>query len=322
MNELQTIEKIHREFEYDLFHELTDERGVAPFVKSILPVSIGFEQFRQMIEHYRIYYPMNNFVTEKQVAEICRKYGLVLGSALNFTGDIPPHNAREAARFKLRQADELYNDERIISRFMRQVGFNPTSKAEFSNQCFGNSPGVHIETMWFAQSPDETNAVLPVGDSCVLVAQNDRREWYDLYLKVRIHDSEWIINFKEVSTWSGEMFARWRHSHTQRGIMSECKVELRLMYDTLLKLNTLNLNHNVQKAVVAPRELFSRHADYLEIQSGYRLRFRDNVPASGTAFVQFINDPILLQPVPGGYLVITKWGDESYLPEFQNSNQN
>lgn len=320
MNQANIVEQIHREFEIDLLGQLVDKSGISPFLESYVPVSMTFNQLRNIAEHYRIFYPMNNFVTEKQVAEICRKYGLVLGSALNFTGAIPARNAAELNAFKLRDADAVFYDKKIVDRFVRQVTFHPTLSGEFFSSSCGAEQGLRIETIWFDAGRSQN--VLPVGDSCVLIAQNDRAEWYDLYLKIFVHGSEWVISFKEISVWSGEMIAHWRHSGTRNGIHSQCKVQLRLMYETLKNLDTLNLNHNVQKSVVAPRDMFGNFAENLEVQSGYRLRFRDNVISSGAVFAQYLNDPIILQPVPGGYLVITKWGDESYLPEFQNSIQN
>lgn len=35
-----------------------------------------------------------------------------------------------------------------------------------------------------------------------------------------------------------------------------------------------------------------------------------------------VAEAVVLQPVVGGYLVVTKWGAEAYLPEFINAAQN
>lgn len=316
-NELTIVQKIHREFEFDLLNGGLSGDQIA----EIRPVSMTATEFVNMVEHYRVRYPMNNFVTEKQIGDICRKYGLVLGSALNFTGDIPPHNARQAQQFRLHPDDARFRNTSFFRYYLREHNRERLTVG-VCNELSGRIPYIEFKTDWFDQSPDDMNHVLPIGDIAVAIAQTDRREWYDLFLKFRVHGSEWVLNFKEVNVWSGELIADWRSGYVQGGIRKQCRVTLRLSTDSLDKVEHLDLNTNVQKCVVAPRQLFAQHAEHLEIQNGYRLRFRDTSPPSGINFVPFINDPILLQPIPGGYLVITKWGDESNLPEFANPLQN
>lgn len=57
------------------------------------------------IEYFRTYYPQYKFITEAEVKKLCEKYGLVLGDAVNFTGDMPEKNLVDVENFKLRKED-------------------------------------------------------------------------------------------------------------------------------------------------------------------------------------------------------------------------
>lgn len=58
-----------------------------------------------VIEYFRTYYPSNKFITESEVKRLCEKYGLLLGDAENYKGDMPEKNLVEIERFKLRKED-------------------------------------------------------------------------------------------------------------------------------------------------------------------------------------------------------------------------
>jgi hypothetical protein len=68
-----------------------------------------------LAKHYEHYYSQNKFVTEEQVTKICKKYGLVRGEALLFTGGIPEKNQREITGFKCREEDKRYESYYIYS---------------------------------------------------------------------------------------------------------------------------------------------------------------------------------------------------------------
>jgi len=63
------------------------------------------EKVISTIEYFRTYYPQYKFITESEVKILCEKYGLLLGDAANFTGDMPEKNLVDVENFKLRKED-------------------------------------------------------------------------------------------------------------------------------------------------------------------------------------------------------------------------
>lgn len=54
-----------------------------------------------------ILYPQNNFLTEKAVETICKKYGLLMANSTDFIGEIPVKNQMEITSFKLAEQDQF-----------------------------------------------------------------------------------------------------------------------------------------------------------------------------------------------------------------------
>lgn len=63
------------------------------------------KKIQDRIGYFRQHYPNNKFINEEEVKRICEKYGLLLGGAFNYTGDIPEKNLKEIENFKLREVD-------------------------------------------------------------------------------------------------------------------------------------------------------------------------------------------------------------------------
>lgn len=57
------------------------------------------------IEYFRVYYPNYKFITEAEVKKLCEKYGLLLGDAKGFIGDMPEKNLVDIENFVLRKED-------------------------------------------------------------------------------------------------------------------------------------------------------------------------------------------------------------------------
>jgi hypothetical protein len=64
----------------------------------------------ELISKYRFKYPTSKFITENQVKEICKKYGLLLGTVDKFTGFVPEKNLKEIEAFKPIDAEDARKD--------------------------------------------------------------------------------------------------------------------------------------------------------------------------------------------------------------------
>lgn len=58
-----------------------------------------------VIDYFRTNYPFNKFITEDEVKRLCEKYGLLLGEAGSYIGDVPDKNLKEIEGFKLKKED-------------------------------------------------------------------------------------------------------------------------------------------------------------------------------------------------------------------------
>ncbi len=74
-------------------------------VKEVIETKKEMEMVARRIEHFNLYYPMNKYITEKEVERVCKKYGLLCGESMYYTGDVPDKNVKEIADFKLREED-------------------------------------------------------------------------------------------------------------------------------------------------------------------------------------------------------------------------
>lgn len=57
------------------------------------------------ISYFATKYPMHRFITEDSVKRICKKYGLIYGTADRFIGDVPDANLEQMERFKIADED-------------------------------------------------------------------------------------------------------------------------------------------------------------------------------------------------------------------------
>lgn len=325
MDEQLLIQEIHRSFDFDLMEAM---RGLnrESLLHTVKPRQMADPQFLKIADHYRQYYPQNNFVTERQVEQICKKYNLVMGPTMLFTGDVPLRNRQEIARFRLRDADRIHADDNTLRQFLFEK-LRGADRQVYTGESHHSKARFVAETPYFEQNSDDMNQVLPIGDGFILVADPERDGDYRLFAKIDVYGSEWIVDCGRVSVWTGRVRIDWQYGMNFRvnrraTINRACRVRLELFLDELEGLNRLDLSHNVSPHIVAPGTMFEKYSDAVHTANGYRLRFKETPASSGGIFRFFLNDPIVLQPVPGGYLVVTKWGLESSIPEIQNPGTN
>jgi hypothetical protein len=200
------------------------------------------------IEYWRTYYPNNKFITEPEVKRICEKYGLVLGEAGNYLGDIPEKNISEIEAFELRKED--WAQKAVVSLmgiFINQY-FSIPEPPVFESETFG------------------------------LLSSKPRRTG-------QRQDEDYI---RQLAFFSGnDPFA----------------------IAKLIKEQPATPNKKAEKEcpafkICAPQKDF--HTSGYVLKEGYIL----------------VYDPVVLQPVKDGYLIVSAWGMEASDELVINHNQN
>jgi len=60
------------------------------------------------VKYYREQYPLQKFITETQVKEICKKYGLIYGKVSSYVGFVPESKLKLMEDFVLKEKDACY----------------------------------------------------------------------------------------------------------------------------------------------------------------------------------------------------------------------
>jgi hypothetical protein len=319
------IEQIHADFSFDLFEQVRQSNDFS-FLERYRPSGIDQEDFIDQVERYRTFYPSNNFITEKQIAEICSKYDLVLGAFMNFTGEIPVKNRLELKTFHLRPDDQVLFEPSLPGRIYDRI----VNHAVIYGEATLSPKFVTLRSGFIPGDPLKPFDLLPVGDFFVLVsAEVENSGIYRLFMKLDFYGSEWLVDLGLVSVGDGTVTMNWQRSIASRPmgaktfgyVVENFGVELNLPTEFLSNITAVNLSANVCPQVVAPGTMFERYRGAVE-KVGYRLRFKPGTnPIDRTSFVH-VDDPIILQPVKYGYLVVTKWGREGMIGEVQNTKTN
>jgi hypothetical protein len=309
-------EVIHEEFNFDLYESVRQANDFS-FLQKYKPAGVKDEDFFDQVEKYRVFYPSNNFVTERQIGEICRKYGLVLGSFMNFTGIIPVKNRLELKLFKLRPEDQFFTDSSIPGRVLNSFlgGRHGVDSAFESN---GN---ITARSGFVPGDMNKPFELMPVGDTFVLVSANAEHDVYRIFLKVDVFGSEWLVDIGLGAVYDGTIWVRWNAERMGTRIVNNFEVSLTLRVDSIMRITKFCLSQNVSPMVVGPGTMFERYQGAVEV-SDYRLRFKPGLSPVDTNNFVHVDDPIILQPVKYGYLVVTKWGEESKIAEIQNPATN
>lgn len=309
------IEQIHSEFESPLFD--------LAFFPEEMQKEASF-----LVEHYRQAYPLNNFVTEKQVADICRKYGLVLGHEIFFSGSVPKRIEKTLEEFRLNEFDNFFRKKESLFETLNKMTIegNADVVVRFTEGCF---PIVEMRTAFREYTSSRT--VIPIGKKFYLVLEYNPTAEFWLFEAIEQEGSTWLSFVELLKTGKSEnnqefylvrkfpeIEYRWNSINSAPAPILEVQLNL-----PANKLNRENIKlSEVCRKVVAPIEMFNKHADAYEVVDDYELRFREPEVASGDWSRDWLDDPIVLQPVRGGYLVVAKWGGEAYLEEVQNPRQN
>lgn len=66
------------------------------------------EEKLKEVTYYREHYPLQKFITEDQIKEICRKYGLICHKSSAYTGFVPESKLKLMEAFELKEKDARY----------------------------------------------------------------------------------------------------------------------------------------------------------------------------------------------------------------------
>lgn len=185
-----------------------------------------YEYWTTKIRHYQTFYPNNKFITGNDAAAICKKYGLLLGDAAKYIGDIPGKNLQEIEDFILLEQDMTKHE----------CGY-----------------------VWFSDPRNYRSF-------------QEKPEKFDFYGYVE-------IDYAGLGT-------RWTRRSVPEG--------------------TPYVYTKPDFKICAPITDFDT--------AGMRV--------DGHRLVHDIKDPIVLQPVDGGYLIVSKWGLEAGDPIAVNPKEN
>lgn len=225
----------------------------------------------ELIRYYKREYPLNNFITEEQVKEICDKYNLVHGDVSRFKGFVPKKNLDEIEKFKVKEEDVDF-----LKAIECDYRGNPTGR-EFHLEGAYIDYGCRIETKekkakgierWKYFNP-EFQHVYKKGVKGKSAFQ--RRDGEKLFY----------------STDRSNLF----------GLRGE-------------EIDRLKIESNKDTfSICAPVKDMDMTG--MEITQGYKMTKKVEIP-----------DPVVLQEVYGGYLIVTAWGDEASDPLVANPINN
>lgn len=359
-----------------LFTELNPSgiRAAMTSTRGLVPNPAIYQSQVDSINQYAYYHPQNKFITEKQLARICKKYNLICGPEFCFNGDIPERNQLAIDRFKV--SNRLHKIGKVSSKadyhsfklkIHRDLGLN------FSTDGFGNfihSKQIVSLITELIEIPNSENFVLPMKNGYALYVCFDGEEFtlakaleeikyahegeteyqssgcgiFDIagfsdtcgpihrhedsmrfyaikesvvkgiaqfeYQEIDNNLIEFVYTRESTRDFDNRIYTRAEYSFNINAVT-------RALYE-IERADFFSLN-NVFKKVVAPAEMFSNTESFI-LDKGYQMTL-NNQMGYGIQSV-FIDDPIVLQPVPYGYLVVTMWGEEASIPETQNGQLN
>ena len=135
------------------------------------------ESVKDKLAYYKKHYPDNVFVSLTQARDICKKYGLVLGSTKQFIGEIPDKNKLEIMEFKIRKEDD--NAEMSDARVIEAVGKGSPVMIVASKNEFDMS-NMYVDEDWeLKELPKDPIVLYPVHGGYLVVSKWGKEEDLD-----------------------------------------------------------------------------------------------------------------------------------------------
>lgn len=287
----------------------------------------GEEEKRALrILEYRQMYPSNPFLTRDQVKALCLKYNLVMAPDFMFAGEIPERNQAERAAFKLHKTHETCGlEESEIIRRMSDRRFDASPRRGFGYEPTMPLPE-NVHAPWLMVVNTDFALYCPQGFDALrrwmsAYFGGDRAMYYPDFYKdipaipivhtkagfVRLHPrairpESFSIERQEMEVIDAGRF--WAHFTMPRTV---CRFRF---YAPEVHSTQALYADGVCQMVVCPGNMLQQNMS-IELSQGWEATFSvsQRNPAGRGA------DPIILQPVEGGFLLVTKWDAEALLPE-------
>ena len=296
-------------------------------------------EFKTFLSDLQVRYPAHNYISKQQVKDICLKYKLVAGPLFLFNQQIPARNVQEMKNFKLHDQDRKKSFSLILDG-APETGDTITMRSQYVQESqFANGEFIfHFNrqiqivvsqgyyTLYAYDSMDMgTPITMERRKVEFLHIQADRK---GIYCEVKLLRSflkdGMYVDYAERAVPLIVAPAKDFVQHPLSGV-----------YLGPTPGGNFVVPHNP-----APEHMMSyieggkKKRDFLKGAERYKIekeRRDKKVAAEAAAKIEaqrkfrenFIEDPILLQPLPvGGFLVVSKWGAEANISEIQNQIMN
>lgn len=235
--------------------------------------------------------PQYKFLTERKLIEICEKYGIVVGSAERYTGDIPEENQEDLFNFKvldksfLEIADDDYRDARHNPRNGAPVHPKEMSTGHIFNTIKlyqRKLAGDHHRGQYMSRS-DVSN--FPVAAFRAMITELTLRG-----------DTSTVNDLKE--------------SYHFTPLSNSQVEELFTPYKTTYFYVAADVDSFNTQGVTLENNMLVEQNNNKELEESIK----------DSLFREY--DPIVLAKVQGGYLVVTAWGDEADDPDVIEPTRN
>lgn len=279
-------------------------------------------QRAERILEYRKLYPGNAFLTRDQVRNLCQKYNLVFAPMFAFAGEIPERNREEIERFGLHEKHQ-------------ELQLSTTDAAGFSRIEHG---GPFVATVELSDNPGAPWAIpvtsnfglyLPKGwyDFRIFASEVMRSYWPRDWGKdgvipaipVMLTNSGWYkFDPRQIRMLGLDMERQIDDSIQFRWTRDTPKAtwQMRVAFEVMgvpsFRLAATQWTANVadmEQMVICPPDMLHENLP-LTVSNRWEVQFSTQRDVRGVGA-----DPIVLQPVSGGFLVVTKWDAEANLPE-------
>lgn len=290
------------------WRDVNPPASAAEIHNKVVELSDDLLQKAEQVVEYKHMYPANAFLTKRQVRDICLRYNLVFAPEFLFAGEIPEKNKAEISAFKLhpKHADFVLDFREIVSIIASASGTFPPSGCEV--QARVEMPARH-----------DTPFLLPFGERLAIWSPNGFKAILDYFLECRHYHMSLpgIADYKVVlRTDQGFVFIdpRWLQPANIEHRMDwefQRRPENFLEFRARMSIRCSGRygRHEMARQVICPASML--HPDLaIHADEAWEIEFGDRAMRTSPGF-----DPIILQPVDEGYLVVTKWDAEALIPE-------